>query len=82
MIYDDTMAEMPPDAMPAPAEAPVQTGSGIYIRTFGFFEVFIDGEALLIQNAKAKELLALLVTAGSLWYPRGILSLACGKMNR
>ena len=61
MIYDDTMAEMPPDAMPAPAEAPVQTGSGIYIRTFGFFEVFIDGEALLIQNAKAKELLALLV---------------------
>lgn len=44
MIYDDTMAEMPPDAMPAPAEAPVQTGSGIYIRTFGFFEVFIDGE--------------------------------------
>ena len=61
VIYDDTMAEMPPDAMPAPAEAPVQTGSGIYIRTFGFFEVFIDGEALLIQNAKAKELLALLV---------------------
>lgn len=33
----------------------------VYIRTFGHFDVFVDGDALLIPNAKAKELLALLV---------------------
>ena len=34
---------------------------GIFIRTFGYFEVFVNGDALLIENAKAKELLAILV---------------------
>lgn len=33
----------------------------VYIRTFGYFDIFVDGEAILIQHAKAKELLALLV---------------------
>ena len=31
------------------------------IRTFGYFDVFIDGRAILIPHGKAKELLALLV---------------------
>lgn len=34
---------------------------GIYIRTFGHFDIFINGKAVPIQNAKARELLALLV---------------------
>ena len=33
----------------------------VYIRTFGFFEVFVDGRPVLFRNEKAKELLALLV---------------------
>lgn len=34
---------------------------GIYIRTFGHFGIFIQGQAVPIRNAKARELLALLV---------------------
>ncbi|WP_318504141.1 diguanylate cyclase [Bacillus sp. T3] len=41
-------------------EIPAQN-KRVYIRTFGYFDVFIDGKAILIQHAKAKELLALLV---------------------
>ena len=33
----------------------------IFIRTFGHFDVFVDGEAILFHHSKAKELLALLV---------------------
>lgn len=33
----------------------------VEIRTFGYFDLFIDGQAVLIPNAKAKELLALMV---------------------
>lgn len=35
--------------------------SGVYIRTFGDFEVFKDGEPVLFRSEKAKEYLALLV---------------------
>lgn len=35
--------------------------SNIFIRTFGFFDVFVDGHAISFSNAKAKELLALCV---------------------
>lgn len=35
--------------------------SHIYIRTFGFFDVFVDGEPISFKNKKAKELLAILV---------------------
>ncbi|MBP1736596.1 MAG: hypothetical protein H6Q60_477 [Oscillospiraceae bacterium] len=35
--------------------------SHIYIRTFGSFDVFVDGKPLEFQSKKAKELLALLV---------------------
>lgn len=33
----------------------------IFIRTFGHFDVFVDGEAVLFNHSKAKELLALLI---------------------
>lgn len=33
----------------------------IYIRTFGFFDIYVDGQAILFTHAKSKELLALLV---------------------
>lgn len=33
----------------------------VYFRTFGHFDLFIDGKVIYIQNAKAKELLALCV---------------------
>lgn len=33
----------------------------VYIRTFGYFDVFVDGNPVFFTNAKAKELLALLV---------------------
>lgn len=61
MIYDETMSEMPLYSMVSPVDGAVPKDTGLYIRTFGYFEVFLDGEALLIHNAKAKELLALLV---------------------
>lgn len=37
------------------------TGKGVHIRTFGAFEVFVDGEPVLFRSKKAKEYLALLV---------------------
>lgn len=33
----------------------------IYVRTFGHFDLFLDGRAVLFKSAKAKELLALLI---------------------
>lgn len=33
----------------------------VFIRTFGNFDVFVDGELMLFKSAKAKELLAFLV---------------------
>lgn len=33
----------------------------VSIRTFGFFDVFVDGQAVVFHSAKSKELLALLV---------------------
>ncbi len=33
----------------------------VFIRTFGYFDVFIDGKPMVFRNKKAKELLALLV---------------------
>lgn len=33
----------------------------IYIKTFGHFDVFVDGEPIMFRSGKAKELLALLV---------------------
>ncbi|NLI19974.1 MAG: hypothetical protein GX418_00265 [Clostridiales bacterium] len=43
-------------------ETPANGGKhNIFIRTFGHFDVFVDGEAVLFHHSKAKELLALLV---------------------
>ena len=35
----------------------------VFVRTFGYFDVFVEGEALVFTNAKAKELLAVLIDA-------------------
>lgn len=35
--------------------------NGIYIRTFGYFDIFVNGKAVPFRYAKTKELLALLV---------------------
>ncbi len=39
----------------------IETKHKIGIRTFGYFDVFVDGRAVLFKHSKAKELLALLV---------------------
>lgn len=62
VLYSDNLA--PVEAgLPSitPIDENVQVNSGVYVRTFGYFDIFVNGEALLIPNAKAKELLALLV---------------------
>lgn len=44
-----------PDS-PAPCAAPIP----VYIRTFGYFDVFVQGKPIAFRRAKCKELLALL----------------------
>ena len=61
IIYEDSMEDIDTSHSPASESEEYLVTKGIYIRTFGYFEVFVNGEALLIQNAKAKELLAILV---------------------
>lgn len=38
-----------------------EENKGVYIRTFGFFDVFINGRAILFRSEKAKEFFAVLV---------------------
>ena len=45
-----------PDVMPRSA-----SDSRIFVRTFGYFDVFVDGEPVHFQGGQAKELMALLV---------------------
>ena len=39
----------------------IEVTRNVFIRTFGHFDVFVDGEAVLFNHPKAKELFALLV---------------------
>lgn len=39
----------------------VETETRIFIKTFGYFDVFVDGKSVVFTSAKSKELLALLV---------------------
>lgn len=41
-------------------EAEIEAKPKVYIRTFGYFDVFVDGKAIAFRNEKAKELFALL----------------------
>ncbi len=44
------------------ATAPAPSGSpAVEIRTFGYFDVFVDGQPIMFRNQKSMELLALLV---------------------
>jgi hypothetical protein len=42
-------------------ELPDIPASGIFVRTFGHFDVFVDGQPITFTNDKEKELLALLI---------------------
>lgn len=46
------------ESLPVPESIPK---SGIYVRTFGFFDIFVNGIAISFTNEKEKELLALLI---------------------
>lgn len=61
VIYHEQMQNIAASSMVTPIEKPSQSDTGLYIRTFGYFDLFHNGEAILIPNPKAKELLALLV---------------------
>lgn len=60
-IYEDGMQNTKTIFKVADNLEPMLPNVGIYIKTFGYFEVFLNGKAILIKNAKAKELLAFLV---------------------
>ncbi|MGM9637962.1 MAG: PAS domain-containing protein [Butyricicoccaceae bacterium] len=51
MLYDITERKEAQAAAAAPK---------VYIRTFGYFDVFVDGRPIVFRNEKARELLALL----------------------
>lgn len=60
----DEPAALVPPAGAAPREADAGRGNGdprVTIRTFGYFDVFVDGRPIAFRSEKAKELLALLV---------------------
>lgn len=61
IVYDEYLHKKSSNSMITPIGAVQLPESRIYIRTFGYFDIFVDGEAVPIPNAKAKELLALLV---------------------
>lgn len=44
-----------------PTNASIVKNSGIFVRTFGFFDIFVDGVAVSFSSQKEKELLALLI---------------------
>ena len=54
MLY--SMDENPQASTPVSTEQP-----NVLIRTFGYFDVFVDGNPIAFRNKKSKELLALLV---------------------
>ena len=60
----DEPAALVPPAGAAPREENADRGNGdprMTIRTFGYFDVFVDGRPIAFRSEKAKELLALLV---------------------
>lgn len=48
-------------ALERPERAELIKSNKIFIKTFGSFDIFIDGKPIVFKNAKSKELLALLV---------------------
>lgn len=51
----------------APEAAVAAFASRVFIRTFGYFDVFVGGKPMAFRNEKAKELLALLVDRRGGW---------------
>ena len=56
-VYTPGMTLAANDVSPERGPAP----SRIFVRTFGFFDVFVDGTPIYFRGAQAKELMALLV---------------------
>ena len=55
-------------------------GKRIVIRTFGYFDIFVDGETIPFSCKKAKELLALLVDRRGGFVTTGMRSVIYGRM--
>lgn len=62
VFYSPELDSAAPPGGGVPAvETVSKHGKRVYLRTFGYFDVFVDGQAVPFRLAKAKELLALLV---------------------
>ncbi len=58
VFYDDSLSEESYVEGYAPLN--LLPSKHVYLRMFGYFDLFVDGEAVVFKHAKAKELLALL----------------------
>jgi GGDEF domain-containing protein len=58
--HEATARDLPSKSV-AISQGDVINSKDIYVRTFGYFDVFVGGEAIVFTHAKTKELLALLV---------------------
>ena len=59
LSVDYTIVFFRTDDLPIPTYTIPETG--IFARTFGHFDIFVDGSAVIFSSAKEKELLALLI---------------------
>ena len=55
-VYEFTAAKK----TPAPSASRIPQ-TGVFARTFGYFDIFVDGQPIIFSNYKEKELLALLI---------------------
>ena len=62
VFYSNALDDLPwSEHIYTKVDASDKKNAKVYIRTFGYFDVFVDGQAIPFRHAKAKELLALLV---------------------
>ena len=61
MFYSNSLGEQTGTEPRSPIDEPKDNDCRVEIRTFGYFDVFVDGKAMPFQYEKTKELLALLV---------------------
>lgn len=66
IMLRDITEDRPEPALPAQGEAGTPAADAaarpeVFIRTFGYFDVFVDGKPIAFKNEKTKELFAILV---------------------
>ncbi len=66
IMLRDITEDRPEPALPAQGEAGMPAADAaarpeVFIRTFGYFDVFVDGKPIAFKNEKTKELFAILV---------------------